>query len=92
MNDNFKADLATVLAQANVSLTSFAKYCGFHRVTVSAWINKPASAPRGVYREKAQAVLASIQRGLEAGVFPLRPGTRRDYEAFVNALKTSATI
>lgn len=90
-NDNFKADLA-VLAQANVSLTSFAKYCGFHRVTVSAWIHKAGAMPRGVYREKAQAVLDTIKRGLEAGIFPLRPGTRRDYAAFTNALKTSATI
>lgn len=91
MQDDIKTALA-VLKQANVTLTAFAKYCGITRVTISTWVNRPDVKPSPVYWEKASAVLDTIRRGLETGAFPLRPGTRRDYAAFVNALKTSATI
>jgi hypothetical protein len=67
----------SILKTAQVPVTHFASLCGASRVAASLWVNGKFN-PRGLYHEKADAVLQKIQAALDSGHLPLARNTRRD--------------
>jgi hypothetical protein len=78
----------TLLEQAKVPLSHFARLCGMSRVTINLWRGERV-APRPLYRAVAVQRLGLIKRALEQGRLPLSRMKRSDkYAALLDALKS----
>lgn len=83
-------DRLALLKQAGIPTAYFARYSGINRVTVSMWANGRIPSARPVYWQVASKALDRVEKGLQAGVFPIKGMKRNGYERFAQAMDNLA--